>query len=321
MTRARLIVSVAILMAMTALAAAQNYPDHLIRLIHGFPPGGNVDVIARIMAEEMSKGLGQTIIIETKPGVVGSLAAEIVIRSPADGYTLLFLPSAHTVTAAIYKSIKYNAVDDFAWISTVSFYPFVLCVPKDSKFQTLGDLLQFARANPERLTYGSTGVGSIHHMTVALLADITKTKYVNVPYRGEGQIITGMLGGDIDFGMATITVAAPYLRSGAVRALAVTSKNRWQGLPDVPTLEEAGVPDYEVISWSGFAAPRGTPQPIIDRLNAEIQRSIKVPSVKERLANFGGDVQGTTPAEMRALVARQVALWAKVAKEANVQVQ
>jgi len=321
MTRARLIVSVAILMAMTALAAAQNYPDHLIRLIHGFPPGGNVDVIARIMAEEMSKGLGQTIIIETKPGVVGSLAAETVIRSPADGYTLLFLPSAHTVTAAIYKSIKYNAVDDFAWISTVSFYPFVLCVPKDSKFQTLGDLLQFARANPERLTYGSTGVGSIHHMTVALLADITKTKYVNVPYRGEGQIITGMLGGDIDFGMATITVAAPYLRSGAVRALGVTSKNRWKGLPDVPTLEEAGVPDYEVISWSGFAAPRGTPQPIIDRLNAEIQRSIKVPSVKERLANFGGDVQGTTPAEMRALVARQVALWAKVAKEANVQVQ
>jgi tripartite-type tricarboxylate transporter receptor subunit TctC len=321
MTRAKLIVSVAILMAMTALAAAQNYPNHLIKLIHGFPPGGNVDVIARIMAEEMSKGLGQTIIIETKPGVVGSLAAEAVIRSPADGYTLLFLPSAHTVTAAIYKSIKYNAVDDFAWISTVSFYPFVLCVPKDSKFQTLGDLLQFARAYPERLTYGSTGVGSIHHMTVALLADITKTKYVNVPYRGEGQIITGMLGGDIDFGMATITVAAPYLRSGAVRALGVTSKNRWKGLPDVPTLEEAGVLDYEVISWSGFAARRGTPQPIIDRLNAEIQRSIKVPSVKERLANFGGDVQGTTPAEMRALVARQVALWAKVAKEANVQVQ
>jgi tripartite-type tricarboxylate transporter receptor subunit TctC len=320
MTGARLIVSIVILMAMTALAAAQ-YPDHLIKLIHGFPPGGNVDVIARITAEEMSKGLGQTILIETKPGVVGSLGAETVVRAPADGYTLLFLPSAHTVTAAIYKSIKYNAVDDFAWISTVSFYPFVLCVPKNSKFQTLGDLLLFARANPERLTYGSTGVGSIHHMTVALLADITKTKYVNVPYRGEAQIITGMLGGDIDFGMATITVAGPYLQSGAVRALGVTSKNRWKGLPDVPTLQEAGVPDYEVISWSGFAAPRGTPQPIIDRLNSEIQRSIKVPGVKGRLESFGGDVQGMTPAEMRALVARQVALWAKVAKDANIPAQ
>ena len=321
MTRARLIVSIAILMGMITLAGAQNYPNHLIKLIHGFPPGGNVDVIARITAEEMSKGLGQPIIIEAKPGVVGSLAAETITRSPADGYTLLFLPSAHTVTAAVYKSIKYNAVDDFAWISTVSFYPFVLCVPKDSKFQTLGDLLQYARANPGRLTYGSTGAGSIHHMTVELLANTTNTKFVNVPYRGEGQIVTAMLGGDVDFGMATVTVAAPFLQSGAVRALGVTSKNRWKDLPDVPTIEEAGVPNYEVISWSGFAAPPGTPQPVIDRIHAEIQRTINVPSVKERLASFGGDVRGTTPAEMRALVARQVALWVKVAMDANIQAQ
>ena len=321
MIRARLIVSIAILMATITLAGAQNYPNHLIKLMHGFPAGGNVDVLARIMAEEMSKGLGQSIIIEAKPGVVGSVAAETVTRSPADGYTLLFLPSAHAVTAAIYKSIKYNAVDDFAWISTVSFYPFVLCVPKDSKFQTLGDLLQYARANPGRLTYGSTGAGSIHHMTVELLANTTNTKFVNVPYRGEGQIVTAMLGGDVDFGMATVTVAAPFLQSGAVRALGVTSKNRWKDLPDVPTIEEAGVPNYEVISWSGFAAPPGTPQPVIDRIHAEIQRTINVPSVKERLASFGGDVRGTTPAEMRALVARQVALWARLAKEANIQSQ
>ena len=321
MSRARLIISIAILMAMTALAGAQDYPNRLIKLMHGFPPGGNVDVLARIVAEEMSKGLGQPIVIEAKPGVVGSIAAETVTRSPADGYTLLFLPSAHTVTAAIYKSIKYNAVDDFVWISTVSYYPFVLCVPKDSKFRTIGDLLQYARANPGRLTYGSTGAGSIHHMTVELLANTTKTKYVNVPYRGEGQILTGMLGGDVDFGMSTVTVAASHIESGAVRALAVTSKNRWKDLPDVPTLAEAGVPNYEVTSWSGFAAPPGTPQAVIDRIHAEIQRSIKVPGVKERLARLGGDVRGTTPAEMRALVARQVALWAKLAKEANIQSQ
>ena len=321
MSRARLIVSVVILMAITGVAAAQNYPSHMIRLIHGFPPGGNVDVIARIVAEEMSKGLGQPFVIEPKPGVVGSLAAETIARSSADGYTLLFLPSAHTVTAAIYKSIKYNAVDDFAWISTVSFYPFVLCVPKDSKFHTLSDLLQFARTNPGRLNYGSTGEGSIHHMTVALFAAMTKTKYVNVAYRGEQEILTGMLRGDVDFGMATITVAAPFIRSGTVRALAITSKNHWKGLPHVPTMEEAGVPDYEVISWSGFAAPRGTPQSIVDQLNAEIQRSIKVPAVADRLAQLGGDVRGTTPAEMRALVAKQVALWTQVAKKENIRFQ
>ncbi len=321
MTRAKFIVAIAMLVAGAALAAAQEYPNRLIKLIHGFPAGGNVDVLARIVSEEMSKGLGQPIVIEAKPGVVGSLAAETVSRSPPDGYTLLFLPSAHTVTAAIYKSIKYNAVDDFSWISTVSFYPFVLCVPKDSKFKTLGDLVRYARANPERLTYGSTGAGSIHHMTVELLAHSTDTKFVNVSYRGEAQIITGMLGGDVDFGMATVTVAAPHIASGTIRALAVTSKTRWRDLPDVPTLEEAGVPGYEVTSWSGFAGPPGLPQPIVDRLNAEVQRAIKVPSVKERLENLGGDARGTTPAEMKALVARQVAMWAKLAREANIQAQ
>ncbi len=321
MMRARLFVSIAILMAVTASATAQDYPNRLIKLMHGFPAGGNVDVLARIVSEEMSKGLGQPIVIEAKPGVVGSLAAEMVVRSPADGYTLLFLPSAHAVTAAIYKSIKYNAVDDFSWISTVSFYPFVLCVAKDSKIQTVDDLLRRARADPGGLTYGSTGAGSIHHMTVELFANSTQTKYINVSYRGEGQIMTGLLSHDIDFGMATVTVAAPHLAAGTVRALAVTSKTRWRDLPDVPTLEEAGVAGYEVTSWSGFAGPPGLPQPIVDRLHAELQRSIKVPGVKDRLENLGGDPRGTTPAEMKALVARQVALWAKLARDANIQAQ
>jgi tripartite-type tricarboxylate transporter receptor subunit TctC len=321
MTRARGVFSLLILFALTAAVAAQDYPTRLIKLIHGFPVGGNVDVLARITAEEMSKGLGQPIIIEAKPGVVGTLAAETVARSEPDGYTLLFLPSAHAVTAAVYKSIKYNAVDDFAWISTVSFYPFVLCVPKDSKIQSLRDLLEQARAHPNGLTYGSTGIGSIHHMTIELMADASHIKFVNVPYPGEAQILTAMLRGDIDFGATTVTVAAPHIQSGAVRPLAVTSKQRWRDLPDVPTFDEAGLPGYEVISWSGYAAPAGTPRPIIDRISAEVQRAIKVPAVKERLEKLGGEAQGTTSDEMRSLVARQVALWAKLAKDANIEVQ
>jgi tripartite-type tricarboxylate transporter receptor subunit TctC len=321
MTRARAFSSALILIVSTTVVGAQDYPTRLIKLIHGFPPGGNVDVLARITAEEISKGLGQPIVIEPKPGVVGSLAAEAVARSAPDGYTLLFVPSAHAVTAAVYKSIKYNAVDDFAWISPVSFYPFVLCVPKDSKIRSLRDLLQQARAHPTGLTYGSTGVGSIHHMTIELMAHASQTKFVNVAYRGEAQILTGMLSGDLDFGAATVTVAAPHIQSGAVRALAVTSKKRWRDLPDVPTFDEAGLPGYEVISWSGYAAPAGTPRLIIDRINAEVQRTIKIPSVRDRLEKLGGDAQGTTPEEMRALVARQVALWAKLAKEAKIEVQ
>jgi tripartite-type tricarboxylate transporter receptor subunit TctC len=321
MTRARIIVSLLVLMALTASAPAQDYPNRLIRLMHGFPAGGNVDVLARIMSEEMSKGLGQPIVIEAKPGVVGSLAAETVARTAPDGYNLLFLPSAHAVTAAIYKSIKYNAVDDFSWISTVSFYPFILCVRKDSKFQTLADLLKEARARPGGLTYGSTGVGSIHHMTVELLANATQTQYVNVSYRGEGQVLTGLLSGDVDFGMATVTVAAPHIESGAVRALGVSGKTRWRDLPQVPTLEEAGVPGYDVISWSGFAAPARTPRPIIDRIHAEVQRVIQLPAVKTRLENLGGEARGTTPEEMRSLVERQVALWRKLAQDAKIEAQ
>jgi len=321
MMRARTVVSMLALMALAASASAQDYPSRLIKLMHGFPAGGNVDVLARITSEEMAKGLGQPVVLEAKPGVVGSLAAETVARAAPDGYTLLFLPSAHAVTAAIYKSIKYDAVDDFSWISTVSFYPFILCVRKDSKFQTLADLLQQARARPGGLTFGSTGVGSIHHMTVELLANATQTKYINVSYRGEGQVLTGLLSGDVDFAMATVTVAAPHIESGAVRAIGVTGKARWRDLPQVPTLEEAGVAGYDVISWSGFAAPARTPRPIIDRIHAEVQRVIQLPGIKTRLENLGGDVRGTTPQEMRSLVERQVAMWRKLAQDAKIEAQ
>ena len=186
-----IIFSVAILMVLTAAVRAQDYPNHVIKLVNGFPPGGNVDVLARVMADQMAKDLGQPIVVENRPGAVGSLAAEDVARSAPDGYTLLFLPSAHTVTPAIYKSIKYRPVDDFAWISTVSFYPFVLCVRQDLKFHLLGDLLQAARAKPGSLNYGSTGAGSIHYMTIALLQQASHTNFVNVSYRGENQVLMG----------------------------------------------------------------------------------------------------------------------------------
>ena len=321
MSTARIVLLILASAIIAAAARAQDYPSHTIMLLHGFPPGGNVDVLARITADEMSKGLGQSIVVEPRPGVVGSIAAEAVARSRPDGYTLLFLPSAHAVTAAIYKSLKYQPVDDFAWISTVSFYPFVMVVRKDSKIASLDDLLREAKAAPGRLSYGSTGVGSIHHMTVELLANATGVKFLNVPYRGEGQVITGLLGGQIDFAVATVTVVAPNIESGELRALGVTSKTRWKDLPNVPTFDEAGVPGYEVISWSGFAALAGTPQPIVDRLNAEVRRTLSVPSVKSRIEDLGGDARPTAPDEMRELVARQVALWAKVAREANIELQ
>ena len=308
--------------SLVTAAHAQDYPNRLIKVIHGFPPGGNVDIIARLIANEMQKGLGQNIVIEPKPGLAGSLAAEAVARSDPDGYTLLAVASAHAATGALSKNLKYKVVEDFDWISTVSFYPFLICVRKDSRIQTLGDLLKEAKAQPGVLTYGSAGVGSILHTTVELLANVTKTKFVHVPYRGEAPALTGLLSGDFDFIAATTGATTPRVKSGEMRALAVTGKVRWNDLPNVPTVQEAaGVGDFEDISWTGLATAAGVPKPIIDRIHVEVQRAIAVPDVRGKLQGMGGEVRGTTPAEMRDLVARQLALWVKVAREQNLQAE
>jgi tripartite-type tricarboxylate transporter receptor subunit TctC len=308
------------LIALTVSSSAQDYPSRLIKMIHGFPPGGNVDIIARLIASEMQKGLGQNIVIEPKPGLAGNIAAETVARSDPDGYTLLTVPSAHAATGAIAKNLKYKVVDDFDWISTVSFYPFLICVRKDSRFQTLAELIKEAKSKPGILSYGSAGVGSILHTTVELLANMTEIKFAHIPYRGEAPALTGLLSGDFDFIAATTGATVPRVKSGEVRALATTGKVRWRELPDVPTVNEAaGLNTFEVISWTGIATTAGVSKQILNRLHAEVTRTIAVPDIRDRLQSMGGEVRGTTPSEMRALVTSQLALWTKVAREQNIQ--
>ncbi len=301
-------------------AAAQDYPNRLIKIMQGFPPGGNVDLIARIVSSEMQKSLGQSIVVEAKVGMAGSLAAETVARSEPDGYTLLVLPSAHPAHGALSKNVRYKVIDDFQWISTASFYPFLISVKKDSRFQNLKQLLDEARKNPGALKYGSAGVGSILHTTVELLSNRTGTKFLHVPYRGEAPAQTGILTGDVDFIAATTGPISARIRSGEFRALAVTGKTRWRDFPDVPTVEEQGIPDFEVISWSGLAGPAGLPRPIVDKLNAEVRRAIAVPDVKSKLEAMGGEVRASTPEEMKALVQRHYDLWRKLAQDANLSI-
>jgi tripartite-type tricarboxylate transporter receptor subunit TctC len=321
MSRTRALATLLALVALSAPSLAQDYPNRVIKMLQGFPPGGNVDAVARVLAQEMSKGLGQTIVVEAKPGQAGSFAAEAVVRADPDGYTLLTVPSAHAVTGALSKTLKYKPVDDLEWISTVSSYPFVLSVRKDSKFKTWGEMLRAARAEPGKVSYGSAGLGSTLHMAVELLANTAGVKFLHVPYRGEAPSFTGLLTGDVDFVINTTTVATPQVKSGEVRGIAVTSRTRWKDLPDVATVEEAGLPGFELISWTGVAATAGIPKPIAARLNAEVLRALDVPDVRTRLESFGAEVRGSTPAEMRALVARQIELWAKLGKEANIQLE
>jgi tripartite-type tricarboxylate transporter receptor subunit TctC len=298
----RIFVALLALAALTTPTAAQDYPSRLIRLMQGFPPGGNVEFVARLLANEMSKSLGQTIIVESKPGQAGSLAAETLAAAEPDGYTLLLVAGAHPATAAVYRKLRYDPVDGFAWISTASFYPFIVVVRKESKLASFADLLSAARGNPGGVSSGTAGNGSIAHMTTELIGQMAGLKILVVPYRGEAPASTG-----------------PHIRSGVLRALAVTGKTRWKDIPEVPTVAEGGLQDFEVVSWSGIAAPPKTPQPIVDRLHAEIQKAIGVPDVRSKLESAGAEVRGTTPAEMRALVDRQVRMWTKVAKDANIQ--
>jgi tripartite-type tricarboxylate transporter receptor subunit TctC len=302
-----------------AQEAAKDYPNRLIKLLQGFPPGGNVEFVARLLAHEMEKGLGQTIVVESKPGQAGSLAAEAVASAEPDGYTLLLVSGAHPATAAIYKKLKYDPVDSFAWISTASFYPFMICVRKDARFASLADLLASARAEPGKVSSGTAGNGSISHMTTELIGQRTGVRFLAVPYRGEALAVTGLLSGDVDFVVATAALAIPHVRSGVVRALAVTGARRWKDIPDVPTVAEAGMADFEVISWSGMAAPPKTPQSILNRLHTEMMKTIAVPDVRSKLELAGSEVRGTTPAGMRALVDRQVKLWSQVAKQAGIE--
>ena len=305
---------------LAAAHAQQAYPNRLIKITQGFPPGGNVDIIARILAHEMEKPLGQSIVVESKPGLAGALAAEQVARSEPDGYSLLVLPSAHPAYAALAKNVKFKVVDDFTWISVASFYPFIIIVRKDSRFQTLKQLIDEARSKPGELKYGSAGVGSILHTTVELIGNETKTKFLHVPYRGEAPALTGLLQGDIDFIAATTGPVSARLRAGEFRALAVTGKTRWRDFPDVPAVSETIIPGFEVISWTGMAGPANLPKPVLDRLNAEVLKALAAPEVKQRLEAMGGDPRGTTPDEMKALVARQYETWKRLAVEAHLSI-
>lgn len=304
----------------TAQSQAQDYPNHVIRIVQGFPPGGNVDLIARILANEMEKGLGQSIVVEAKPGIAGALAAETVARAEPDGYTLLVVPSAHPAYGALAKNVKFKVVDDFTWISVASFYPFMIAVKSDSRFKTIKQLIDEAKGKPGELKYGSAGVGSILHTTVELLGNQTKTKFLHVPYRGEAPAITGVLTGDVDFIAATTGPISARVKSGEFRALAVTGKTRWPDFPDVPTIDETVAPGFEVISWTGMAGPANMPKPILDRLNAEVRKALAVPDVKQKLQAMGGDPRATTPDEMKSLVSRQYETWKKLAVEANISI-
>ncbi len=308
-------------LAIAPVVQAQDYPTRPIRIVQGFAPGGNADSIARLLGQEMSRSLGQPVIVETKAGAGGNIAAEAVARAAPDGYTLLLAVGGHTVSGALYQTLGYKSVEGFEWISTATVFPFVLSVRSDSPQQNVAELLAAARAKPDGVSYGSAGIGSTQHLTGALLASVTGTQLLHVPYKGDAGALTALLAGDVNFVIAPGTATLPHVRGGRLKAIAVSGATRWAGLPDVPTVQEAGVPGFDVSSWAGLAATAGTPRAIVERLNAEMLKALQVPEVRARLEGFGGEVRGSTPEEMRQRIASEVQRWSKVIAEAGIPKQ
>ena len=305
-------------LAVVTPTVAQTYPDKPVRILQGFAAGGNADTIARLIGTELSKTLGQPFIVEAQTGAGGTIASTAVARAAPDGYTLLLATGGHAVAGALYEKPPYRAADDYDMVSTVTYFPFLVVVRDDSPYSSLTELLAAAKADPKSVSYGTAGIGSTHHLAGELLSKMAQADLLHVPYRGEAASVTALMGGEIPFIIAPPTAVMPNIAAGRLRALATTGAERWQGLPDLPTVAEQGVPGYEVTSWAGFMAPAGTPPAAVETLNQAIQQALQVPGVQERLAAMGGVARGSTPDAMKTMVASELAKWTQVVKDANI---
>lgn len=299
-------------------SAAQGYPERPIKVVQGFAPGGNADTIARVISTEISKNLGQPIVVEAQTGAGGNIAAASVARARPDGYTLLLATGGHAVAGAVYKELAYKTVDDFDMISTVTYFPFLWVVRADSPYMSISQLLTDARAKPKSIAYGSAGVGSTHHLAGELLGKLSNTDLLHVPYRGDAASIAAVLAGDVPVIVVPPTAVNTNIKAGKLRAIAVTGPQRWPEMPDVPTVAEQGVSGYDARSWAGFMAPAGVPRAVLDRLNMEINKALQLPGVRERLKVMGGEAKGSTPEEMRTMVASELQRWTKLVNDTNI---
>lgn len=319
-SRRRVLLAGAATLAAPQAFAQSTYPSRSIQLVHGFGAGGNADVVARLVGQRLQDGLKQPVVVDIKSGAGGSIATNFVAKSAPDGYNLVMLTGAHTVSAALRKSLPYDAVKDFAFISTVSAFPFVIAVRAEHPAKTLADLLAMAKQNPGKTSFTSVGVGSTQHMVGELLGSAANVELLHIPYRGGGAPVQAVIGGDVDILADTLTVATPHIKSGRLRALAVTSAAPWPSLPGVPPVSGT-LAGFEVRSWLGLAAAAGTPEPIVQRLTAEVHRALQDPELQKSLAAAGSAVFPGTPDEMRAMVQAEITRWRGVIGKVGIPLQ
>ena len=306
------------LTAAAAIAPAQQYPAKPIRFLVPFGPGGVGDITARVVAQKMSVSMGQQVIIDNRPGAGGIVASEIVAKAAPDGYTLLLLNNAHAVSMSLFKSLPYDTLRDFAPISSISTFSIVLLVNADSPIKSVKDLIASAKASPGKLNVGTIQIGATQHLSSELFMSMAGINVVHVPFGNTGAVLTGLRGGSVQVAFEFIAPVVGQVKAGALRALAVSTRSRFAGLPDIPTVQEAGVPGYEVMSWNGIGAPAGTPKAVIFRLNQAVTAALAMPDVKQRFQELAVDTRPDTPEGFRNLIASEISKWGKVIETAKI---
>ena len=306
--------------SVAAPVLAQDYPSRPVKVIVPFSPGGAVDGPMRIIAEQLSKRLGQQVVVENKPGAGATIGSELVARAAPDGYTLLLASQTNAISATLYTKLAYDPIEDFAPISLIGREPGVLVVNPALPVKTFAEFIAYVKERPGQIDYASSGNGSGQHLFAALLASSTGLKMNHIPYKGSGQATTDLLGGQVMVSIPGTAGMVGHIKAGKLRALAVTGAKRSPQLPDVPTVMESGVPGYEAYVWMGLLAPKGTPQPIIDRLYRELIPVLASPEVKTYMAGAGIEIVGSTPAEFAQFFRAEKALWAKVVRETGAKI-
>ncbi|TAJ32137.1 MAG: tripartite tricarboxylate transporter substrate binding protein, partial [Reyranella sp.] len=304
--------------ASTAVAEG-GYPTKPVRLVIPYPPGGGTDITGRAMAQRLSEFLGQTVVIENKPGATGMIGAASVAKAAPDGYTVLFgAASEMAINASLFKTMSYDPRTDFEPVSLIAAFPLVFVAPASST-KTLPELVDAARAKPGTVSYGSIGSGSPQHLAAELLSSMATVKFIHVPYKGSGPLVQDAVGGHLDMAVSSVPPAVPLVRSGKLRALAVTSAKRSEALPDVPTMAELGYAGYEFNTWVGVALPKGTPKPIADRLREGMVAALAAPDVQAALRDQGAIPVGSSPEAFRAFVRDEVAKSDRIVAAAGIQ--
>ncbi len=303
-----------------SVMAQQTYPTKPIRFVMPYPPGGSSEILARPIAAELTKNIGQSVFIDFKPGGGTTIGADMIAKSAPDGYNIVMMLTAHAVNATLMPKLPYDTVKDFASITLAATLPLVVVVNAQSQIRTLTDLIAAAKANPGKLNYASAGPGNTSHLSVEYFKSVVGVDMTHVPYKGSGPAITALLGREVDLIFDSLSSSLPQIQGGKFRAIAVSTLKRSRVLPEVPTIHEQGIKGFDVSVWYAILAAAGTPAPIVQKLNAEFIKAMNMPEAKQRIEAAGYDIVGSTPAELDAFIKAEITRWAKVVRDSGATV-